>query len=81
MFQRATEGGVRDLKAHQPLGAQLSYSDSPEQVATLDAGVTHLNPDLLYYVQFFQRQGMLRVIDGANQMCQVKERGLCAFAH
>lgn len=42
--------------------------------------MTHLNPDLLYYVQLFQRQWMLRVIDGANQMWKVKEKGLRALA-
>lgn len=46
MFQRATEGGVRVLKAHQPLGAQLSYRGSPEQVATLDAGSDSPEPGL-----------------------------------
>lgn len=31
-------------------------------------GVAHLNPDLLHYVQLFQGQWMLWVIDGANQI-------------
>lgn len=44
-----------------------------------DAGPTHLHPNLLYDVQFFEGQRMLGVIDGANQMWQVKERGLCCL--
>lgn len=41
-------------------------------------GVTHLNPHLLYHVQLLQRQRVLRVIDGADEMWPVKENGLYA---
>lgn len=53
----------------------------PNNLPPQTLGTTHLNPDLLDYIQFFQRQWMFRVIDGANQMWQVKEKGVCPLTH